>query len=95
MVVGRSKFGKPLDDCNRALELAPRNSMVYWLRAGSLPTMKTNAMRILDALGIHYDIRKYEEDSEDDWKTVKTMGGFQRMVEVLDVVKEAGGVKRF
>jgi Cys-tRNA(Pro)/Cys-tRNA(Cys) deacylase len=27
--------------------------------------MKTNAMRILDALGIHYDIRTYEVDPED------------------------------
>ena len=27
--------------------------------------------------------------------TVKAMGGFQRMVEVLDVIKETGGVKKF
>ncbi len=27
--------------------------------------------------------------------TVKAMGGFPRMVEVLDVIKEAGGVKKF
>jgi rubredoxin len=27
--------------------------------------------------------------------TVKAMGGFQRMTEVLEVVKEAGGVKKF
>ncbi len=28
-------------------------------------------------------------------QTVKTMGGFQRMVEVINVIKEAGGVKKF
>jgi len=28
-------------------------------------------------------------------KTVKAMGGFQRMTEVLDVIKAAGGVKKF
>jgi Cys-tRNA(Pro)/Cys-tRNA(Cys) deacylase len=27
--------------------------------------MKTNAMRILDTLGIHYEIREYEVDPED------------------------------
>ena len=27
--------------------------------------------------------------------TVKALGGFQRMAEVLDVIKEAGGVKKF
>ena len=27
--------------------------------------------------------------------TVKAMGGFQRMTEMLDVIKEAGGVKKF
>ncbi len=28
-------------------------------------------------------------------QTVKGMGGFQRMIEVMDVIKEAGGVKKF
>ncbi len=28
-------------------------------------------------------------------QTVKTMGGYQRMIEVLDVIKAAGGVKKF
>jgi len=28
-------------------------------------------------------------------QTVKTMGGFQRMTEVLDVIKASGGVKKF
>ena len=28
-------------------------------------------------------------------RTVKAMGGFQRMTEVLDVIKAAGGVKKF
>ena len=27
--------------------------------------MKTNAMRILDTLGIHYEIREYEVDPDD------------------------------
>ena len=27
--------------------------------------------------------------------TVKALGGFQRMTEVLDVIKQAGGVKKF
>ena len=30
-----------------------------------LPAMKTNAMRILDTLGIHYEIREYEVDPDD------------------------------
>ena len=30
-----------------------------------LPAMKTNAMRILDTLGIHCDIREYEVDPDD------------------------------
>ena len=28
-------------------------------------------------------------------QTVKALGGFQRMTEVLDVIKESGGVKKF
>jgi len=28
-------------------------------------------------------------------QTIKTLGGFQRMTEVLEVIKEAGGVKKF
>jgi len=28
-------------------------------------------------------------------QTVKSIGGFQRMTEVLDVIKESGGVKKF
>ncbi len=28
-------------------------------------------------------------------KTIKAMGGFQRMTEMLEVIKEAGGVKKF
>ena len=27
--------------------------------------------------------------------TIKTLGGFQRVIEVLDVIKEMGGVKKF
>ena len=34
----------------------------WWRRPGA---MKTNAMRILDTLGIHYDIREYEVDPDD------------------------------
>ena len=29
--------------------------------------MKTNAMRILDTLGIHYEIREYEVDLENKY----------------------------
>jgi hypothetical protein len=28
-------------------------------------------------------------------QSVKAMGGFQRMTEILEVIKEAGGVKKF
>ena len=39
--------------------------MARWHRPRVVEPMKTNAVRILDKLGIHYELRRYEVDPDD------------------------------